>query len=88
MILLNNNSIFFVCDRSQPKPIFQKAMEPEENKDDDIEPAWKKKKVWESCKKANRNNLAVLQIQREAAIVQTKSFYHGPSDNGHLSVVS
>jgi len=45
MILLNNNSIFFVCDRSQPKPIFQKAMEPEENKDDDIEPAWKKKKV-------------------------------------------
>jgi len=34
-----------VCDRSQPKAIFQKAVEPEDNKDDDIEPAWKKKKV-------------------------------------------
>jgi len=34
-----------VCDSSQPKAIFQKDVESEDKKDDDIEPAWKKKKV-------------------------------------------
>ena len=46
--MITMSSIGYKCvpvDRSQPKTIFQNAVEPEDNKDDDIEPAWKKKKV-------------------------------------------
>ena len=32
-------------NRTQPKTVFQQAGEPEDSKDDDIEPVWKKKKV-------------------------------------------
>ena len=34
-----------VCNSTQPKVIFQQNTEPDDEKDDDIEPAWKKKKV-------------------------------------------
>jgi len=43
-----------VCNRTQPKTVLQQDVEPRDNNDDDIEPAWKKKKVWKSCGKPVR----------------------------------